>query len=449
MRRIKVIDRASDKHAARKKERGRKRAIRRHAHQGRKAKIGKIIGCIALLAFFALLGFLVGNDEYRATLIGWVPFVMALVGILLAWLYLRVLKHGIRYEERLSMPECERDSDVVFTMNFKNRTPLLATRMKSTFFISDMFDNIASENSTTLSLAPFEDYDLSLTTRFEHIGTFHAGLKEIVVADFLGLFTYTISNRANQVVQVMPKVIELEGIRFSNEAMDEAMKAAKSVLADSMDYAMVREYEIGDPLKTIHWNLSARAGKYMTRLFEVYTNPSVVIILDFYAPSDEAEDLMSMYDAIVESGFALSRYARKRGMETEIHFRDKYGIEQTVYSVDQAAASEVVADLPRMSNDPRDASGALDILHRQVIAPRGFNNIFVCTANVGAEMVSGIVEARVRRRSPTMVAVIPPSLVGREREDWCANLSRLESTDIAYSIISRSDELGVVVGGDR
>ena len=449
MPRIAVIDRLADARASRKKGRERKRALRRYENRGRGTVIAKVAACVLMLAVFAGLGFLVGSDEYQATLIGWIPCIMVLCGIGLGWIYNRVLKNGIRFEERLSVPECLRDSDVVFTINFKNATPLLATRMKSTFFIADMFDNVANESSTTLSLAPFEDYDLSLTTRFEHIGTFHAGLKEVTGSDFLGLFTYRVENKSNQVVRVMPKVLDLEGIQFSNEAMDEAMKAARSVLADSMDYAYVREYELGDPLKTIHWKLSARANNYMTRLYEVYTNPSVVIIMDFYGPSDEAEDLMSMFDAVVESAFSISRYSRKKGMDTELHFYDRFGAERTINSIDRKLLSEIVADLPRMSNDPVDANLALDIIKKQIMAARGFNNVFVCTANVGSDMVSAIVEAKVRRRSPHMVAVIPPRLVGRERDEWCANLGRLESSDIGFSIISRCSELSYAQGGDE
>ena len=448
MPRIAALDRVSDKWAAHRKGRARKRALRRYEHAGRGTVVMKVVTCVVMLVVFGLLGFLVGSDEYRATFIGWVPFVMVIVGILLGALYITVLKRAITFEEKLSIPECNRDSDVTFTMNFKNASPLLATRMVTTFFICDMFGNIASENSTTLSLAPFEEYDLSLTTRFEHIGTFTAGLKEITIADFLGLFTYTVKNRANQVVRVTPKIIELEGIEFSNEAMDEATKAARSVLADSMDYAYVREYELGDPLKTIHWKLSARSGTYMTRLYEVYTNPSVVIIMDFYADSEEATDLMSIFDGVVESAFSIARYAHKKGMDTEIHFQNKYGQEQTLYSVDQGKVSEIIEDLPIMSNDPADASGAIDILERQITAARGFNNVFVCSGNVGSDMVSAVVEAKVRRRTPHMIAVVPPSLVGRERTDYCANLNRLEASDIAFSIISRCSELQYAVGGD-
>ena len=446
MPRIAAIDRLADKRAARKRGRERRRALRRYEHAGRGRMIAKVVVCVVMLLAFASLGFLVGNDQYQATLIGWVPCVMLLCGIGLGAAYLAVLRHAITFEELMDVPECSRDSDITFTMRFKNRSPLLATRMVTTFFICDMFGNVASENSTTLSLAPFEEYELPLTTRFEHIGTFTAGLKEITISDFLGLFTYTVKNRANQVVRVIPKVVDLDNIEFSNEAMDEAMKAARSVLADSMDYAYVREYELGDPLKTIHWKLSARSSTYMTRLYEVYTNPSVVFIMDFYADWDEAVDLMTMFDAIVEATFSFSRYAGRAGMDSEVHFIDRHREMRKLSQADVEKVNEIVGDLPAMSNNPEHAGIAIDVLKKQIADPRGFNNIFVITANLSHEMVSTVAQAKARRRTPNVIAVIPPSLVGRDRDKHCRNLGMLEDGDITFQVISHCSELSYKAG---
>ena len=449
MPRIAAIDRAADWRAGRKKHRERRRALRRYEHRGRGAVVAKVAACVVMLVAFAALGFVVGNDQYQATLIGWVPCIMLLCGIGLGAIYISVLKRAISFEELLDVPECSRDSDVTFTMRFKNRSPLLATRMVTTFFICDLFGNIASENSTSLSLAPFEQYELPLTTRFEHIGVFTAGLKEITVHDFLGLFSYTISNQANQVVRVIPKVVDLDDVDFSNEAMDEAMKAMRSQLADSMDYAYVREYEIGDPLKTIHWKLSARSNEYMTRLFEVYTNPSVVFIMDFYADWDEAEDLMFMFDAIVEATFSFSRYAGRQGMDSEVHFIDRHGAMRKLTQADVEKVVEIVGDLPTMTNDPEKASVAIDVLKDQIANPRGFSNIFVISANVSHEMVSTIAQARASRRAPNMIAVIPPSLVGRDRDKHCRNLGMLEGGDIPFQVISHCSELSYKAGDEE
>ena len=448
MPRVKVqaLDRLADRRAARKKARERKHALLAPERRRRRVKMMKVVAVVALLAVFTLLGFAVGTSDYEVTLIGWVPLLMTVMGLVLAYVYALVLYHGITFEEETAANECTRDSEVAYTVRFTNRTPLLATRVRLYLFISDMFDNVANQIETSIALTPFETYPMSLMTRFEHIGRYHAGIERVVISDFIGLFTFTIENPSRHVIQVIPKVLELGGIRISDEAMDEATKAAKSVLADSMDYAYVREYEQGDPLKTIHWKLSARSNQYMTRLYEVYSNPSVVIVMDFYAPSDEAADLMSMFDAVVESAFSLARFARLQGMDVEMRYRNRHGQDRCLTDIRKSSLADLVEDLPAMSNDYADAAAALDILSRLTQATHGSNNLYVCTANVGAEMVSSVLEAKLRRRSPMMTAVVPPGLMGREREDYCAALGRLESADVPYAIIARADEL--VKAGD-
>lgn len=448
MPRFARLDNLADRRAARRTERARARAVRAGKKRDRRTRALKALALVLVLALLALLGFVVGDDSYQATLIGWAPFLIVLVGVAVSAVYSAVLKGGIGFEEMTNVGSCRRDSEVVFSVAFKNRTPLLASRIVAHFYIADMFDNVANEGATTLSLSPFETYDLKFTTRFEHLGTYHAGLREIEVADALGLFTSVLPNEDQSEVEVTPQILDLDAIEFSNTSMDEQTRAAKSVLADSMEYAYSREYVRGDPLKTIHWKLSARTGTFMTRLYEVYTNPSVLVIMDFYADSNEARDLMTMFDTVVESAFSIARFAARQGMDVAVAFCDRYGEDRMVTGLDDDAVTQTVSDLPRMSNDPADASSAIDILQRQTASPRGFNNIFVCTPNVGADMVSAVVGVKLARRSPAMVAVVPPSLLDdRERQSHCAALMRFEDDGIPYSIVTHASDLRG--GGER
>lgn len=442
MPRFARLDNLADRRAARRTARARARAIVAGKKRARRTRALKAVAVVLVFALLASLGFVVGDDSYQATLIGWAPFLIALVGVAVSAVYSAVLKSGIGFEEMTNVGSCQRDSEVVFSVAFKNRTPLLASRIVAHFYIADMFDNVASEGATTLSLSPFETYDLKFTARFEHLGTYHAGLREIEVADALGLFTSNLPNEDQSEVEVTPKILDLDAIEFSNTSMDEQTRAAKSVLADSMEYAYAREYVRGDPLKTIHWKLSARTGTFMTRLYEVYTNPSVLVIMDFYADSNEARDLMTMFDTVVESAFSIARFAARQGMDVAVAFRDRYGEDRMVTGLDDDAVTHTISDLPRMSNDPADASIAIDLLQRQSASPRGFNNIFVCTPNVGADMVSAVVGVKLARRSPTMVAVVPPSLLDdRERQNHCAALMRFEDDGIPYSIVTHASDL--------
>lgn len=430
-----------DRYASWQKRRARKRARVAPERRARRAVACKAVVCAAVVATFLALALVVGDADYAATPIGWIPFLAVVVAIAFAFCYLQVLKRRVTFEDSSEVGDCERGSDVRFTVRFDNASPLFCFKIRAYFYVSDLYGNLASEASTTLSLSPFERYDLGFATTFDHIGTYTAGLDRIVICDFLGLFTATLRNDKRRQVSVVPKIQSLGPMRFSNEALLESTKAAKSVVADSMDYSHVREYVIGDPLKTIHWKLSARSDHYLTRLYEMYTNPAVGIVADFYAPSDEATELMGMFDAVVESAFSVGRYARERGMESAIAFRGTNGAARSIGQWTRADLPKIVDEMPKMSNAPADQAAGIDLVRALSSERDGANNLVVCTADVSAEMVSSIIEAKLQRRYPLLIAVVPRGLVGRDRDAYCSALSRLEAVDIPYVIITSADEL--------
>ncbi|MDR3364396.1 MAG: DUF58 domain-containing protein [Clostridiales Family XIII bacterium] len=403
--------------------------------------IRKICACGIVLFVCLMLAVWVGNADYKATAIGWAPFAAAVSAILGAWIYLQALKRGLQFMEVSDLGDCKRGEDISFVLRFKNTMPLFFFRIEAYIYMSDLFGNTANESMTTLALAPFEQNEINFTMRFEHIGTYSAGLKKVVVTDYLRLFSVTMENPKKHLVQVTPKLQPLSHIDFSNEASLETFKARKSALSDSLDYSYVRGYVPGDPLKTIHWKLSARTENYMTRIFEVYTNPGVSIIMDFYAPDSRAKTLMGMFDAVAETAFSVGRYAQAQGMETEIHFTNKYGECVREVAWQQSRLPKIIADMPRISNKESRQIDALELLEDQMKSQYGQNNLIVCTANLSSRMISELIEAKARRREPMLFAVVPGDLVGREREDYCAALGRLDAAGIGYVVLSKSEEL--------
>lgn len=404
----------------------------------------KALACAVVLGVTLALALVVGDSDYRATAIGWVPFIACAVAILGAWVYLQVLKRGLRLLEKAELGDCRRGDDVKFTVRFRNTTPLFFFRIEAHFFVADLYGSAVSHAMTTMALAPFEKYDLEFKTRFEHIGTYRAGLDHVVVCDFLRLFTAEIDGPRRSAVQVVPRIEPIEKIEFSNEAALETTKASKSAFSDSMDYASVRDYVPGDPLKTIHWKLSARGENYLTRLFETYTNPGVAVIMDFCGSGETSKQLMGMFDCVVETAFSVARYAQEQGMETEIHYCDRYGNRVRRSTWRQSDLPRIVSDMPKFGDDGARQVDALELLSDQMRSQHGQNNLVVCTANISAQMVSTVVEAKMRRREPLLFAVAPTGLEGRDRDRWAAPLARLDAAGVGYVVLSDSRELSGV-----
>ncbi len=411
----------------------------------RRVRIAKVVTCLVVGALFLALALVVGDADYHATPIGWIPFLCYVLLILAAWGYLQVLKRGLSFSESLESNSCKRDAQVPFKITFSNKTPLFFFSMDVRFVVRDLFGNPTGRRAMKLSLAPHESREVNLGIRFAHVGRYKAGLECVVISDFLGLFTHTIANAHAKTVCVSPCIYPLGKMEFSDEALEDSAEASKAVLADSMDYAYVREYAPGDPLKTIHWKLSAKAGEYMTRLFEVYTNPSVALFMDFYAPCDDADDLMGIYDAVIESCFSIARYAQQEGMETSVRYVNSLGEHTELDNWTDDAILRFVGDVPAVSNDPAKAHEAVDLLRRSVSGTSGANNVVVCSSQFSPELIEVLTAAKLNGRTPLLVGVVPLSLVDRDREEYCKPLQQLQLAGIDYMIVARAQEMRGVV----
>lgn len=409
------------------------------------AGIFKTMACVVVFALLMALALLVGDGNYRATVVGWAPPFAMLVALALAFGYLQIAKRNLTFAEDAFVSSCQRGGDVNFSVRFANPLPLFIFKLDVRLAIADAFGNVANTTSTTLTLAPYESQSFGFSMHFDHIGTYEAGLERVVISDFLGLFTAVIENDRRSSINVTPRLCPVERIRFSDDALMETSRtAAKSVLADSMDYAYSREYVAGDPLKTIHWKLSARAGHHMTRLYEQHTNPGVCVVLDFFGPCEGAEQLMCMFDTVVEAGFSIVDYARTCGFEAELRYCSRSGEHRVLYRWSAQEMPEIVADMPPVSNDDADKAHALDVLNEQLASAHGQNNLVVCTANLDSEMVSLVLASRLSQRAPLLVAVVPTGVVGRERDAYCKPLARLDAAGVPYAVIAHADELDEV-----
>jgi uncharacterized protein (DUF58 family) len=412
------------------------------AKKARRALVGKVVACVAVLAITLVLALAVGDADYHATAIGWLPFVCCVTAIVLAFAYVQVLRRSLVMEEAAEVSSCQRGRMVRFAVRFRNTCPLFFTRIEAHFFVTDLFGNRAGASTTTLALCPFEEYEMGFSTRFEHIGVYRAGLDSVTVTDFLRLFSFTIKAPKRTLVQVTPQLVEMGSLQLSNEAITETTRAKRTVLADSTNYAGVREYVKGDPLKTIHWKLSAKQRKYYTRIYEAYTNMGVDVVLDFTGPKRMPDEMMGMFDCVVETGLSVARYAREHGIDVQLHWVDRNGRIWNKPGITEAEMPAMIADMPLFSDDEEHRTEALDLVKRLAGSKRSQGNLVVCSANPQADLLTALISAKEHRHAPVLFAVVPKRMEQRDREIWAAPFARLDNASVGYRILAESTEIG-------
>ena len=373
--------------------------------------------------------------------IGYIPLIAVVCLIIVSFVYLQILKRSFSYSEDSLLPSCERGSDIEFVVNFKNSSPLVFTRLEATFYISDLFGDVDVSIPASLPLMPFEKRDFEFAATFEHIGAYNAGVEKIVIGDLLGLFSYTIVNDKRHSVRVLPKLFDISNIDLENVSIQQTQTSARPIITDDMDYAGVREYAIGDPLKNIHWNLSARnpSGEYYTRLFEIFGNPGVAIIMDTSAPEYTHEGLMQVFDGVVESALSMATYSHGRGMDTELVYLDKSGERVKTIFVGAEDSDELVDSIPRIKVG--DSYGGADLLKREGTSLFAKGNIVYCTSHLDDLVISTLIEIQNQRHSPLLYLVVPTELEGVERKEYLRALHRLEDAQIPAFVISSAKDI--------
>ena len=401
--------------------------------------IGRIVGGIVVLAVCVACALFV-NDA-----IGYLPLVAYVLVVIVSFAYLQVLKRSFTYSEDSLASSCERGSEIDFVLNFDNNSPLVFLRFEVYIYISDLFGSIDDITPVSLTLMPHEKREFHFDAQFDHIGTYSAGVSKIVISDLLGLFTHTIKNENRHYVEVLPRLFSADNIPLSSEATSDSQKPRQALTVDDMDYAGVRDYVWGDPIKTIHWKLSARnpGGEYLTRLFEAYNNPGVAIILDTSSPEYDSESLMFVFDGIVEAALSANEFALAQGIDSVLEFRNKYGEDAKLRLLDYHEFPELTDILPRIA--PGAGDEAVEMLRREGGLIHGQDNIIFCTSQVNEEALSLLVSFKMHKRNPVLLLVVPPSMDTEEVRKFAEPLRRLDEVQVPHFVLRSAADLGTEI----
>ena len=372
----------------------------------------------------------------------YVPLFSLVFIILVSYLYLRLLKGRLEYSEDSMIASCERGREIEFAVDFANTSPLVFVSLEAHFYMTDLFGNPDGNLVSTMTLMPYEKKTLHFDAQFDHIGTYSAGLEKVVISDLLGLFTCTVENKRRHEVVVLPQLFDVETLELSDLSAEESKHSFRPIISDDMDYVGVRDYEPGDPLKTIHWKLSARTADetYFTRLFETFGSPGLDIVIDSSAPAYDSEPLMQVFDGVMEAAVSLNDYALRAGVDSELYFVNELDEPESTHVTGIAGFAGLIDKVPRIK--VRSCDESLELLRRRINSNHGKGNIAFVTAHVNNEIVTALVEARMRKRNPVLFVVVPRGLEGDGRRQFLAPLRRLEASQISYYVITSASELG-------
>ena len=139
------------------------------------------------------------------------------------------------------------------------------------------------------------------------------GLKTILVYDVFGLFRMRlpcekITKKPRPKLTVLPRMTPPTVVALPTMESPINFSGAARTTEDTSSPADSRPYRPGDPVKRIHWKLSARQGQLIVKTYEPAAISDALIYLD--TQSVDADGIESWYADDVMTSAALSLAAR-------------------------------------------------------------------------------------------------------------------------------------------
>lgn len=393
-------------------------------------------GVILALLLAAFLPVKYNNGVY-----GYLPGLLMASLLLLSLLHLFLVRRSLRVRIESPGSICRRGEDVDAALIIENRSLLSCPKVQVTLTVSGFFAWKDSDSVTSFSMGRKSERKIPFPLKMNHLGVYTFDVKELRAYDPLGIFSVAVRGGEPFSVTVLPKLYSVEEVRLEEKLLEESRNLSKSAVSDGFDHTGVREYALGDPMKRIHWKLSAHSSTYMTRITESSRKNDVTVMIDFVADLSDPEVLPCVFDCLVETALSLIDQAQRKDVEYSLLFvgRDRE-IVRSVPKGEQDYES-LIQMLPALNSgmDSEFPDGA-EILDKEGHLGNRSSNIILCTSRITGQLIQGLNAVKRQQRNPELCYIMPPGISVVEEEQLSAQLEPLEESGVRYRLITAEDE---------
>lgn len=397
-------------------------------------RIGKTIGRIILLVL--LLAAAAVPAVYMNTVYGYFAILFLVFLILFSGISLLILKRGIQAESSQTQQDCLRGGQVDIGLQLVNHSRLICPAGEASLMISDLFGGTDVRQNVPFTLPGKERVDLGFGMDMNHVGVYEVGLDQIEIRDFFGIFHSVSPVHGVFQVAVLPRTYTMEELDAA-EAMAEANQETKVTTPGGMDYTGVREYVPGDPMKQIHWKLSAHSREYLTRLQEVNRQQEYAVVLDFAADAmPDREVAMDLNDTLIETALSIGEHLNRLDSLNQLFYTNRSGQITKTANMRFSEYGELLRDFAQIHPDaPADFPDAAAVLDTPALA-HGRGNVLVVTSRITEGLLDALRQIRSGQRAVELFVVVPAEWNSRQLEALHARLECLEEARIVCHLVS-------------
>lgn len=401
--------------------------------------IGKIFHVVAVvLAWAAVAAVVLAPAVFLNTVYGYLPALLLALLLIVSVVSLFVISRNLSVETDCADVQCERGASVDIGLKLVNRCILSCPKATAYLYISDLFGKSDATRTVRFTIGGKATVDFSFGMEMTHIGCYSIGLDHVEVWDFLGLFRRRVPVSGRFTATVTPRRRAMDSLLLSEDAAVESSTETKISVIGGTDYTGVRAYALGDPMKQIHWKLSAHTREYVTKLQESNFQQEFSVLLNFAAEKNpNHEQLMDLNDCLIETALSLVTEVTEQDASCSLLYVDKANAVTKVMPSGQDDDVELIRSFAGITPEP-DANfpDSCQLLQQEAQASSRSSNVLLVTSRVTTDLVHELIRTRQQRRSPELWFVVPAEWSARELETACRPLKQLDDADIPYFTVS-------------
>lgn len=163
----------------------------------------------------------------------------------------------------------------------------------------------------TLTLPPQEKREVRYTVRPVERGVYAFGALNVFARSPLGLVSRRYRFDAEQEVPVYPSFLQMrkyELLAISNRLEEIGIKKMRRI-GHTMEFDHIREYVVGDDVRTVNWKATARRGSLMVNQYQDERAQPVYCLLDMGRVMKMPFEGMTLLDFSINASLVLSNIA--------------------------------------------------------------------------------------------------------------------------------------------
>ncbi len=275
----------------------------------------RIVLTIKYLIFLTAVCFL---HLYNSHMVTFMILIMTVLFPVLSiiWFYSSVKK----MEEKIGFERnmINRNQSVNLLLCIKNNSYYPVTRLQWIINVKHNFISNDIQHEYTLDVPAHSERIFTIPLTFGICGCYNASSISLTLWDFTGFASKKIILQSNGEIVVLPQKVSLkeEPDLVQKDKKEEEIIESLEVGHDPTEIIHIREYRQGDRLQSIHWKLSAKEQKLMSKELAHITGNSFRLFIDYNFQN--IRHLDTFFDLL----YSLSLYL----LEKKINFRITWSV---------------------------------------------------------------------------------------------------------------------------